>query len=278
MSTINVNGVKLAYDEAGTGRPVIWVHGSWTDRQGARLVAPLLAERYRMITYDRRGHSQSERPPGPHGVMAHVTDLAELIEQLDARPAHLVTNSMGGEIALKLAMHRPELVASLCLHEPPLYGIVADDPQIEQELQDLQARFDRVRAELQRGNHETAARMFMETVAIGPGAWDALPEPSRQTFTQNAPTALDDVNDPTRGTLDLSRLALLTFPVLLTVGGRSDPLAAAISARLADALPNPVTYTFEDAGHIPHLTHPDLFAAVVKGFLDDVAADNGSTR
>ena len=96
MATITVNGVRLAYDEAGAGPPVIWVHGSWTDRQGARLVAPLLAERYRVITCDRRGHSQSERVPGPQEVMAHVADLAGVIEQLDARPAHLVINSLGG--------------------------------------------------------------------------------------------------------------------------------------------------------------------------------------
>ena len=271
MATITVNGVRLAYDEAGAGPPVIWVHGSWTDRQGARLVAPLLAERYRVITYDRRGHSQSERVPGPQGVKAHVADLAGVIDQLDARPAHLVTNSLGGEIALKLALERPELVASLCLHEPPLHGCLPHDPEIEQARSDMQALEDEVIAELEHGDHEMAAQLFMEDL-LGPGAWEAFPEPSRQTFIHNAPTWLDDVTDPTQGTLELGQVTALTTPVLLTVGGRSHPVDVAVDVCLAATLPEPVRHTFTDAGHIPHLTHPDVYAAIVRSFLDDVVA------
>lgn len=55
---------------------------------------------------------------GAVAVVAHTGDLAALIEQLDAAPAHLVTNSFGGELALKVALQRPELVASLSMHEP----------------------------------------------------------------------------------------------------------------------------------------------------------------
>jgi pimeloyl-ACP methyl ester carboxylesterase len=272
MGTITVNGVRLAYDEVGAGPPAIWVHGSWTDRQGARLVAPLLAERYRVITYDRRGHSQSERVRGRQGVMAHVADLAGVIEQLDAGPAHLVTNSFGSEIALKLALQRPELVASLCLHEPPLYGCLPHDPDLEQALDSMRARERQVVAELQQGHHEPAAKLFMEAIAIGPGAWNALPEQSRQTFVHNAPTWLDDVTDPTQGTLEVGELAALAVPVLLTVGERSEPIHHAVAACLAAAIPEQVRHTFEDAGHIPHLTHPDVFVDVVTSFLDDVAA------
>ena len=66
----------------------------------------------------------------------------------------------------------------------------------------MQAREVEISTEIKRGNHEAAARLFFETV-LGPGAWEAFPEPSRQTFIHNAPTWLDDVTDPTRGTLDL---------------------------------------------------------------------------
>jgi pimeloyl-ACP methyl ester carboxylesterase len=272
MASITVNGVRLAYDEAGAGPSVVWVHGSWTDRRGADLVVPLLAEHYRVIIYDRRGHSQSERPPGPQGVTAHVKDLAALVEHLDAAPAHLVTNSFGGEIALKLAVRQPELVASLCLHEPPLFGILADDPEMKLVLEDLQTRLDHVIAGLEQGNNEAAARLFMETVAMGPGAWDALPEQMRRTFTYNAPTWLDDVHDPTQGVLDIGQLAALSLPVLLTGGGRSGPEFSAVLDCLADALPKAHRYTIADAGHVPHLTHPGELVGAVTGFLDDVAA------
>ncbi len=267
MAFITVNGVRLAYDEYGAGPPVIWVHGSWTDRRGADLLAPLVAERYRFITYDRRGHSQSERRPGHQSLSDHVDDLAALVEQLDAVPAHLVTNSYGGPIALRLALRRPELVASLCLHEPDVFGVLPDDPDVRQALDDLRARCAPVVAEIEQGNAAGAARLFMETVAMGPGAWEAMPEELRRTVTQNAPTFLDDVTEAIGA---IGPLAGITHPVLLTGGGHSYPLAAAANRCLADELPNSRRYTFADAGHVPHRTHPDELAGVVLGFLADV--------
>ncbi|MGH8932363.1 MAG: alpha/beta fold hydrolase [Egibacteraceae bacterium] len=272
MATITVNGVRLAYDEAGAGPPVVWVHGGFTDRRGADLVVPLLAERYRVIAYDRRGHSQSERWPGRQGVDEHVNDLAALIEQLEAAPAHLLANSDGGEIALKLAVRRPELVASLCVHEPSLYGILPDDPEVKRAVHDMQARLDRIIAELEQGNNEAAARQLIEAVAVGPGAWDALPEQTRRTLVHNAPTWLDTAHDPTYGEVDVDQLAGITAPVLVTGGAHSDPADSAVVACLADALPHARRYIFAGAGHVPHRTHPDELAGVVKGFLDGVTA------
>ena len=74
------NDVKLYYEEAGSGQPLVLVHGSWTDHHSWDLVAPSFAERFRVITYDRRGYSQSERPAGQGSLHVHVADLAALIE------------------------------------------------------------------------------------------------------------------------------------------------------------------------------------------------------
>lgn len=270
MATITVNGVQLAYDEVGDGPPVVWVHGGWTDRQDADLVVPLLADDYRVIVYDRRGHSQSERPPGHQPVSAHVSDLGALVEGLGAVPAHLVTNSFGGEIALKLALEQPAVVASLCLHEPGLFGVLGDDPESKQVLEDLQPRFGAVLADIERGDHEAAARRFMDTVVMGPGGWETLPEQMRETFAYNAPTVLNDFHDPALGVVDLDQLAGLTVPVLLTEGGRSEPWATAVLGRLADALPHARRHVYPQAGHFPELTHPNELAEAVQGFLESV--------
>src|SRR5687768_5381676 len=90
MATVTVNGVRLAYDDLGSGPPVVWVHGGFTDRRGFDLVVPLLVDEFRVVAYDRWGHSQSERRPGEQSVAHHVADLAALVERLDAAPAHLV--------------------------------------------------------------------------------------------------------------------------------------------------------------------------------------------
>ena len=268
MPDIRVNGVRLAYEERGAGRSLIWVHGGWGDRHDADLVAPALAEGYRVIAYDRRGHSESERPAEQQNVvMAHVGDLAGLIQKLDAGPAHLVTNSFGGELALKVALRQPELVASLSMHEPNLFGILG--PECAPMLGELQGQVGMVMGELTQGNHETAARLFMDTL-IAPGTWASLPDAMQRTFAYNAPTVITDFSDPTIGSLDVEQLTRLTVPTLLTLGGRSGPLAAAVQKRLSELIPHARRHTYPDAGHFPQVTHPRELIEAVSKFLDSV--------
>lgn len=274
METISVNGVRLAYEETGSGPAVIWVHGGWTDRRDAELIVPPLADRYRMIVYDRRGHSDSERPQGHQSVTDHVDDLGALIEGLGSAPARLVTNSFGGEIALKLALRRPELVAGLCLHEPSLFGLLTGDPEGKQMLGDLQQGFGAVLTEIEQGRPEAAARRFVDTVVVVPGGWDALPERVRATIPYNAPTVVNDLRDPDPdlGVIDLDRLAELDLPVLLTEGGRSDAWTSVVNEHLAGALPNVRRHEIAEAGHVPQFTHPEELAATVRAFLEGIAS------
>ena len=84
---IRVGGVRIAYaDTGGTGTPLVLVHGSWGSHHNWDAVVPGLAERFRVVSYDRRGHSESERPPGPGHFSEDVADLAALIEQLGLAP------------------------------------------------------------------------------------------------------------------------------------------------------------------------------------------------
>lgn len=260
MGTVTVNRVRLEYDDAGTGPAVVWVHGGFTDRRGASAIAPLLSARHRFIAYDRRGHSGSERAPGRQSVDDHVADLGGLVEALDAAPAHLLGNSDGGEVALKLAARRPDLVASVCVHEPSCYFVLPEPPDL--------AWLHRAVAALERGDDAEAARVVMEDAALGPGAWAALPEASRRLFVHNAPPWLDTARDPTYGRIDPDDLARLTMPVLLTVGGEALPTDVAIVARLGELMPTARRHTFAGAGHVPHRTHPAGFATVVTAFVD----------
>ena len=82
-------------------------------------MVPGLAESFRVVVYDRRGHSRSQRPDTPGSVDEDGDDLAALLEALELAPAHVVTNSYGGNIALRLATRRPEVFRSLSCHEPP---------------------------------------------------------------------------------------------------------------------------------------------------------------
>src|SRR5437667_5869301 len=89
MSSTQVNGISLWWETQGaSGTPVVMVHGSWGDHHNWDLVAPRLAETHTVLTYDRRGHSQSERLTSQGSVHEDVADLAATpFDQRDGHPS-----------------------------------------------------------------------------------------------------------------------------------------------------------------------------------------------
>jgi pimeloyl-ACP methyl ester carboxylesterase len=261
-----VNGIGLWCETYGTsGTPVVMVHGSWVDHHSWDLVAPRFAESHTVLTYDRRGHSQSERPASQGSVHEDVADLAALIEHADMAPAHLVGNSFGGSICLRLATERPDLIRSLVVHEPPLSEVVADDPATVWVAEAFRALLSDVVHCLNDGDMEGGARRFVDST--GSDTWDGLSPEVRETFIANAPTFLDESRDPEVLTLDLVRLESVGLPTLVTTGEATAPFFGAIADRIAAAISTSSRHTFPEAGHAPHDTHPDDFVTLVSSFI-----------
>ncbi|MEO7852837.1 MAG: alpha/beta hydrolase [Rubrivivax sp.] len=272
MATATVNGVRLLYELNGSGDVLVLVHGSWTSHHSWDLVVPRLAESFRVLTYDRRGHSDSERPAGQGSVREDVTDLAALIEHLRLGPAWVVGNSFGASITLRLAGARPDLFRGLLCHEPPLFSLLAQDPAVAPLLAAAGQRITAVAERIAAGDHSGAAEQFVETVALGPGTWAQLPLEAQQTFIENAPTYLDEANDPEQLGFDLAWLRGFSQPVLLTLGDKSPPTFAPVVTKLAEALPRVEVGTFPGAGHIPHATHSGAYVEAILAFTRKHAA------
>lgn len=268
MATTNVNGIRLFYELNGTGAvPLVCVHGSWDAHHDWDLVVPRLAETFQVLTYDRRGHSESERPSGQGSIREDVADLAALIEHLALSPAWVVGNSFGGSIVLRLASERPELFRGLLVHEPPLFSLVEDDPAITPVLKEVESRLAAVVERIASGDHSGAAKQFIETVALGPGGWARLPPEAQQTMVENAPTFADEARDPEQLAIDLTRLKAFDRPSLLTKGDQSPPLFASIVAKLSEKLTDVEMTTFSGADHIPHVTHPEAYVESIMAFI-----------
>ncbi|MFI1582455.1 alpha/beta fold hydrolase [Embleya sp. NPDC020630] len=272
MPHVRLNGADLYYEVTGEGDPLVLVHGSWTDHTGWGPILPALAASYRVLVYDRRGHSRSTGGTGPGSRLQDEDDLAALLERLDLGPAHVVGNSFGASTALGLGARRPELFRSLVAHEPPLFATVANDPQLGPLMRVAQDRIDAVVERLSAGDDRGGAHLFVEEVALGPGMWERLPERARETFVGNAGTFLDELNDPHWDEIDVTGLSALTVPVLLSYGTTSPPWYAKIVGGLAEAIAHARIRTLDGAGHVPHTTHPELYVATVTGFLADVTA------
>jgi pimeloyl-ACP methyl ester carboxylesterase len=113
---------------------------------------------------------------------------------------------------------------------------------------------------------EQAAKLFVETIAFGPGAWQQLPLQVQQTFVYNAPTFLDEIKDPENLQIDTSTLSHFNKPALLTQGTQSPPFFLMVLDRIAKVIPNAQGKTFEGAGHVPHISHPKEYVQAVKDF------------
>jgi pimeloyl-ACP methyl ester carboxylesterase len=275
MSVAHVNGTNIFYELQGTGEPLVLVHGSWADTTQWKLVRPRLAESFQVLVYDRRGHGRSERSNTQGSIDEDGDDLASLLEALALVPAHVVTNSWGGNIALRLACRRPELFRSLTCHEPPLWGLLTDDPDSQVLLSQGVESLESVSSRIAAGDHAGAARQFVDEVAFGRGVWDnQLSAESRQMFVRNAPTYLDELRDPNRIAIDAEALAALEVPIRLTQGSESPPMFSRLIDRL-DALMLTVTReTIQGAGHVPQSTTPEAYVETTKRALRLGAGDS----
>ncbi len=109
------NGVKLYWQEHGSGPPVLLIMGlSFTHEMWYR-VLPTLASRCRVIVFDNRGVGRSEVPKGPYRISQMARDATAVLDAAGAPDAHIIGASMGGMIAQELALRFPARVRSLLL-------------------------------------------------------------------------------------------------------------------------------------------------------------------
>jgi len=118
-ATADANGIKTNYLEAGQGDTVMLIHGSGpgvTAYANWRLVMPALAEDFRVLAPDMVGFGYSERPANiEYGVQTWADQVVGLMDTLEVPRAHMVGNSFGGAIALRIATQHPDRVGKLVL-------------------------------------------------------------------------------------------------------------------------------------------------------------------
>ncbi|GAB7187053.1 hypothetical protein ATKI12_6884 [Kitasatospora sp. Ki12] len=117
MPYVTTNGIRLSYQSSGHGDPVLLISGTgsagrvWTLHQ----TPALNRAGYRTVTFDNRGISPSDAPPGRYSLADLVADTKGLVEALDLGPCRLVGTSLGAAIAQELAIAHPHLVRSAVL-------------------------------------------------------------------------------------------------------------------------------------------------------------------
>jgi pimeloyl-ACP methyl ester carboxylesterase len=119
MATIVHQGITLAYEDRGAGKPAfVFVHGWACNRTFFAPQAAHFAQQYRVVSVDLRGHGESDKPQGPYPIAAYADDLAYMIEHLGLGQVVAVGHSSGGMTVLQLAAAYPDRVAAIVMVAP----------------------------------------------------------------------------------------------------------------------------------------------------------------
>jgi 2-succinyl-6-hydroxy-2,4-cyclohexadiene-1-carboxylate synthase len=254
-----INGLDVHVEIEGVGRPLLMLHGFTGSVRAWDAIRSELAAAARVIAVDLVGHGRTASPVDPlrYTLEWAVKDLIGLCDALNLTRVDLLGYSMGGRVALHLALAAPERVNRLIL-ESASPGI--EDPEER-----------RRRAE---ADEALAERILRDGMAAFVAEWERQPllalAPHVPEAVRERQHTLRLMNDPLGLANSLrgmgagqqapvwSRLGELTLPVLLMVG-ESDFRYRAIASRMQALLPRAVLAVVAGAGHTVHVDQPTLF-------------------
>jgi pimeloyl-ACP methyl ester carboxylesterase len=279
---IHHDGISLHVAEDGdpTAPPLLLLHGITSFSGTWDWIVPDLAERFRVLRLDFRGHGASDRTPGEYGSAGYVSDAIAACEQAIGQPCIVMGHSLGGITAAIVMQQRPELIRAGILEDPPLgipdgaVGNVGEDHA-------LFAAFSLMRQSIPA--LQTAAMSaeaiaeFLSAVPTATGATmgesieaDGLLSMAGSLLSVDA-AVLDPVLN---GTIDLLLDADLPFdpPTLIVTADPAKPDAVAdpeVARHFASISPATEVVTIAGAGHLIHdeVASRPAFREAVMGFL-----------
>jgi len=266
IKTIEVNGYDLAYQDAGSGTPLVLVHGTTQDYRTWDILVPEISKTYRTIAVSLR-HYYPEKWDGvgdDFSVAQHASDIAVLIKKLNLGKVHLLGISRGGSIALTVALLNPELIRSVILQEANAEPIMPDTPEKKQRMAKAKARAESVRAALAKGDREGAAREFLAADGVD---WKKFPARPWQITLENIGTCVDSGE---RGIFSCADIQRLDFPILLLSGEKSPKIYGEYNAALRGCKPDiPAPVIIPNGVHLTmHRNNPEFYHKVLSDFLN----------
>lgn len=274
MPELQVPGARLHYEDTGGGaETIVFAHGLlWSGEMFAAQVAAL-RDRYRCVTFDFRGQGGSEVTAGGYDMDTLSEDAAALIAGLGCAPCHFAGLSMGGFVALRLALRRPELLRSLILLETTADPEPAPNVPRYRRL-NLVARWLGLRLVAGR----VMPIMFGEKFLTDPAraaeraAWRRRLVANHRVGISRAVRGVIE----RRGVGDeIHRIAL---PTLIVVGDQDVATVPAKSERMHARIAGSKLVVVPGAGHSSTVEEPAAVTAALGSFLAERGGKNGKTE
>ena len=258
-----INGARIHYERSGHGFPLLLIHAGIADCRMWEPQAQALANEFDLIRPDLRGFGESELPAAPYSMRA---DLVGLLDHLGVDRAHVVGCSLGGTVAIDLALEYPDRVARLVLVGSGVSGSNLGRSD--------SALFVDVEAAEKAGDLDDLNRAEVRLWVDGPRRPEgAAPPGVRELVLEMNGRALrtDFDSSPHQG-LDppaIGRLQEITAPTLVIVGGEDLPHAAANAEVITSKIRGARTIVIDRAAHLPSLERPDEFNRLLRVFLNE---------
>lgn len=265
MPYVHSNGIRLAYERSGQGKTVLFIMGSAASRrQWDMHQTPALREAgYETVTFDNRGISPSDAPPGKYALGDLVADTKGLIEALDLAPCRIVGTSLGSMVAQELAISEPQLVRAAVLmatrarSDAYRRASSAADRVLRESGLRLPPEYRAVNSVLQMLspqtlNDDAAVASWLEIFELA-GNREAVAEGQQWIDTDRNRLA------------DLGRIAAPCRVISFT-----DDVAtpAYLGAEVADAIPDCDLVEIPGCGHLGHLERPEPVNQAIVEFFD----------
>jgi 3-oxoadipate enol-lactonase len=262
-----IGQARIYCEIAGEGQPFVMIHAGVADHRQWNNEFAHFAQRFRVIRYDRRGYGESEPVDGEY---SDLGDLTALLDHLGIdEPAIVMGCSMGGGVAMNLALAEPARVAALILVDSGPPGLELNVPEL--------ALFEQAEAAYEAGDFDRLAgietRIWFDGIGRAPS--DVDPDVRRLAYEMNRKALgheakglgkrMPDAREPAA-----ERLTEIEAPVLIVVGANDIPYMHAAADYMLERIPSARRVVIEDAAHLPNMEHPAEFRRLVTEFLESI--------
>jgi pimeloyl-ACP methyl ester carboxylesterase len=245
---VEVRGARLRVRTAGTGPAVLLVHGWALDLDMWTPQFATLANRYRLIAFDRRGFGLSTGAPG---IEHDLADIEQLLAKLALEQIAIVGMSQGARVALRWALRSPHRTTCLVLDGPPPDGEIT-----------LAAYRELVRG----GGIEAFRRQWLDHPLMRLHTHDARARTLLREMVNRYP-GHDLLADSTEHLAAVGNLEQLDLPVLIINGEHDSRARIAVGTELARELRDVRHAVIPAAGHLSNLDNPGAYNAVLGEFF-----------
>lgn len=259
---IDVGTTQLYYEEMGTGKPLVMIHGGLLDRRMWDGQFAFFAKSFRVIRYDARGHGLSKAPAGTY---SHHEDLKRLLDGLEVEKAAIMGLSLGGYIAIDFALACPDRVGALVLAAPGLTGYKFESEPLKKnnELFNKAAR---------ENDLKMIVEYFQRSWTDGPSRTPDQVDPVvREKVRQMSMATLESWNDESRETRleppAIDRLPEIRVPTLAVVGDLDMPDILEIVGLIEKNIKGARKEVIHGVAHMVNMERPADFNRIVLDFL-----------